>query len=473
MKRTALKFGLPFPAGRSSSHKLCLATLALLAPVAAVVLGGCSSSSSVANGAPPPTETSVTVGTKTNNLPTPPAQTTTNRYAGTDVTSNATSWNWTVSQPSASYNYEQQQGPNASSNGNSFGVIQNFGDFEFFADTLYLPYQFFGLNAELAGGVSIFQPTFGGFPSAGLVVGVPEQSSSCLAPDGKVTLDFIAIPPQQGSATPATDTLYGQTSLAYKNDEFTYGGTAQLAPGNSAAATNTIPFANSYCVQAGGGYGLQSATVTTGSATSAAGTTSSNAITYIGPTGTMVGVSTAITTATDADGTTTSTTGHAGFIGAVEPSAPVDLSMVTAGIYKGYNASTSVPQADPAYFGQTSAYVSSPTLTQTATSLVGGFEDFFTFAFSPTAQQTTGNVLIDFGTQDSNHNGSFPNATFTEPDPTNACPATQQSMGSDGATYCSFPVVALVSESYGKFAIFIVGPEPTAGKQLFYALVQD
>jgi hypothetical protein len=160
----------------------------------------------------------------------------------------------------------------------------------------------------------------------------------------------------------------------------------------------------------------------------------------------------------------------------VVPATPVSLPAVTAGTYKGFylNVGFNGGLGDPAYFGTSSGWVTSPVFTQTDSSLVGGFVDGYQWLYSglPTPA-VTGNIMINFGTQDSNHPGMFPSATITEQDLSNLCNVSQQSVGSDGNTYCTFPVVVMVGETYGKYEIFIAGPEPTVGAPLLYALVQD
>jgi hypothetical protein len=163
----------------------------------------------------------------------------------------------------------------------------------------------------------------------------------------------------------------------------------------------------------------------------------------------------------------------ADFIGMVQPASPIDLTTVTQGSYKGlYLQPGSGQPSNLAYFGDKSAWITTPVFQQTATSLIGGNEPAINLIYGPVAA-IPGTILIDFGAQDSSHPGLFPSATVNEPDPNDLCPAEQQSSGPNGMTYCTFPVSALIGESYGKYAIFIAGPEPTTSQPLFYALVQD
>jgi hypothetical protein len=160
-------------------------------------------------------------------------------------------------------------------------------------------------------------------------------------------------------------------------------------------------------------------------------------------------------------------------LGMVEPKSAIDLGNVTQGSYRGRILDSSgVYSYTLAYFGVASAWITTPVFTQTATSLVGASVSASSFANS-TAKKRTGNIVIDFGAQDSKHPGLFPKATITEPDSSNACPASLQSTGSDGNTYCTFPVAALIGQHYGKYAIFITGQEIPMGVPIFYVLMQD
>jgi hypothetical protein len=392
-------------------------------------------------------------------------QSTANRYAGLDVLANGGSWNWFIDSTNHSYNYQAQQGvASAGASVSSGGVFTQVGDFDFLSDTTSSPYTFAGLNAEISGGVAIFEQAFGGFPTGPLSIGVVQEQVGCLAPDGDMAINFLVIPgnPQALPYHASTDALYGNAKLNFQNGTFDYTSVAQFASGGASASTQMIPFSNSYCVQADAGYGIQSGV------TKLANGASESELTYLGDTGQLVSE----VYVTPANGGLTS---GIGVLALVEPSTAIDLSQVTAGSYRGvYSARSAASQyADPAYFGTKSSFVGSPIFPQTGTSLVGGYEDFFTLLFTNPAPAVPGNVLLDFGTQDASHNGLFPAATLKEQDPSNHCSSSQQSIGPDGLTYCTFPVTVLVGQSYGKFVIYIAGPEPTAGNALFYALVQD
>lgn len=421
--------------------------------VCAVALAGCgakgTASSSAASASP------VIVGAAKNSLPAPPAQTNVNRYSGIAVAGSAESWNWYISKPDQTYSYQPQLGvANQADSEPSAGIFSPVGDFEYLADDINYPFGLEGLNAEIPTGVSILEPSFAGNPSYSVVVGVTLPDTGCLAPNGAVTIDYLQIPGAASiSKTIATDTLYASADLGYKNGIFSYSNTQQFAIGGANASTSTIPFVDSYCVQAYAGYGIQSTPV------AAAGGESNSSLMYLGTSGVLAGA--------------ISGPNGGGVVGVVQPSAPIDLSAVTAGTYRGYydQDAESIYQ-DPAYFGVSSKWVVSPVFKQTSSSLVGGYVDFYTFEYTYPETPVTGNILIDFGAQDSSHPGLFPSASITEAN-TPSCPASKQSTGPDGNTYCTFPVAALIGKSYGKYVIFISGPELTTGYPLFYALVQD
>lgn len=420
----------------------------------AMALTGCgtkgTASSSTASGSP------VIVGAASNSLPAPPAQTTVNTYSGISVAGGSVaSWNWYISQPGKTYTYQEQGSvADESTTSKSSGIFSSVGEFEYLSDDLGPPFGLQGLNVEIPSAVSVFEQSYGGIPSYSLAVGVALPTGGCLAPNGTITIDYLQIPGVGSiSKTVATDALYASAGLSYRNGTFSYSKVQQFAIGGAAASTNTIPFVDSYCVQADAGYGMQSVSVPV------ADNAFQNQLAYLGTTGVLAGA----VTGPNGDG----------LVGIVQPSAPIDLASVTKGTYRGYyDQDGSNIYQDPAYFGATSKWVASPVFKQTGSSLVGGYVDFYTFEYTYPPAPATGNILINFGTQASGHPGLFPSATITEPN-TSSCPASKQSTGPDGNAYCTFPVAALIGESYGKYVIFISGPELTTGYPLFYALVQD
>jgi hypothetical protein len=426
----------------------------------AVALGGCGSSSHSTSSSSPSSGSPVIVGSQANSLPAPPPQSNANRYAGIDVASgNGGSWNWRISRPDRSYNYQQQQGV-LGAGSSSGGTFTSFGDFEYLADNTNAPYTFAGLDAEIDSGVAVFAEAFGGSPLPPLSVGVLQQGNGCLAPNGSVTINFLVVPYRTAVPpyNPSKDTIYGNTSLSYKDGVFSYSKVSELTVSGANASGFTFPFPDSYCIQGPAGYALQSVAAHGNNGTQ-------TMLAYLGATGGFVG------------GINSSGGGGSveGLVGMTEPKAPIDLSAVTAATYKGfyYSVSPSVSYPNPAYFGKKSRWIKPPVFAQTGTSLVGGNVDFNTFIFTNPASRIAASMIVDFGAQDSSHPGLFPSATVEEPDPSNLCKPSQQSTSLDGTTYCTFPVVALIGESYGKYAIFLSGPEPTVGAPLFYALVQD
>lgn len=456
-KESSMRFKLS--AAANSPHAALFSLLACT-----MILQGCGGSSSSSTGSQNNgSGATVIVGTNKNSLPSPPAQSNVNRYAGVDLIG-GTSWNWRISHPDHSYNYQLQQGVSSSgSSANSGGIFTSLGDLDDLADTINFPDNFAGFNTEIDSGVAIFQQAFGGFPlGPGFAAGVLQQQTGCLAPNGTVNISFLHTPVLPGPANtyhPLSDTLYGFATLGYSKGVFHYSNVTQTASGGAAASTNTVPFTDSYCTQALAGYGMQSTAVKQSG-------TMQDMLAYLGSTGVMVG---AIQTAS------ASGAGETSMVGMVEPSAPVDLAKVTAGSYRGFYIpiAPSSQNSDPAYFGVKSHWVTAPVFTQSSTSLVGSSEGFYTLLSTLPTPTVTGNMVIDFGAQDANHNGLFPAVNITEPDPTQQCPAAQESTGSDGNLYCTFPAAALIGEAYGKYFIFLAGPEATTKAALFYALIQD
>lgn len=418
-----------------------------------IALAGCGSSSS---SSAPVGGSPVIVGSQANSLPAPPAQSDVNRYVALDV-SGSVNLALRVSHPDTSYNYQQMTTVGLNSPVESGGVYTTVSDLLQMSDTTQTPYIFSGYAAEVEGGLALFEYGYGGGPyTPDFQIGVPVAQSGCLAPKGSVNFNFIQIPViPAGDITynATTDALYGYGSLGYENGVFSYSNVKQLASAGATASTNTVPFASSYCIQTLAGYGIESPT-------SAASKGSESTLVYLGPTGTIVGQSTLGSS-------------QSNFVGAVRPSSPVDLSSVTKASYKGFYIQQGSQQpSNPAYFGSTSPWIATPVFPQTGTSLIGANESPYNLLFGPVAP-IPGIILFDFGIQDSSHPGLFPSATIKEQDGSNLCPPAQQSIGPDGFTYCTFPVAALIAENYGKYAIFIAGPEPTTGFPLFYALVED
>jgi hypothetical protein len=423
----------------SSQPIIPLCLLAIMALSLAGCGAGGASSSSAASGSP------VILGTALNSLPAIPAQTNVNTYS-------APGWEWYISLPNRTYNYTTK-GPGGTALQPSAGIFSSVGDFEGLGDDfLGIPFGFDGLNVEIPSGVSLLQPAIEATSDDTLAVGVPLPATGCLAPNGTVTIDYLDFSSAiDGSKTVATDALYASAGLNYKDGTFSYSNAQQFALGGASASTNTIPFVDSYCIQSYSGYAIESTAVPVSS------TVSNTLLTYLGTSGVVVG----------------GINGGNSLVGIVEPSAPIDLSAVTAGSYRGFYYNTSSGSyPGPAYFGTKSEWVASPVFKQTGSSLVGGNTSFQTFAFTYPPLPVPGNILINFGTQDSSHPGLFPSATITEPSST-SCPASDQSTGLDDSAYCTFPVAALIGKSYGKYIIFVSGPELTTTTPLFYALVQD
>jgi hypothetical protein len=405
-------------------------------------------------------------------MPTPPPQTTVNRYAAPDVgvATNAVDLDLRISHPDNSYNYQQLGAAGSgAANAVSGGIFNNVSGLDYLAqtDTTLAPYTFAGFAVENMSDVSVLDYGYGGGPfTADFEVGVPAAQDGCIAPNGTVSFSLLRVPVATPLIyTPGSDSLYGSGKMTFKEGVFSYSDIQEFSAGGTNAATYATPFANSSCIESFDGYAIQS------EATHPTSSEADNMVVYMGPTGTFAG--NAYTSFLQTDGTY-SIPVRTGFLGVVHSAQPIDLSSVTQGNYKGFNLQPqSGSPGNPAFFGKTSMWVTSPVFEQGGGELVGGVESPFAVLFSNPPPQVTGNTRISFGAADSVESGLFPKAAITEPDPASMCPVAQQSTGSDGQVYCTFPVVALIEKSYGKFVIFIAGPEPTTGQSLFYALVQE
>jgi hypothetical protein len=439
--------------------------LVSLLAVAGALLIGCSNT-------PPPAGSPVTSGATSNTLPAPPAQANVNRYVALDlgVATNTVDLDLWISHQNNSYNY-QQLGAAGSGTANAIsgGIFTAVSDVDFLSQTdrTLAPYTFAGFAAENPSDVSLLAYGYGGGPyTPDFQIGVPVAQDGCIAPDGTVSFSFLRIPVATPlTYTPATDTLYGSAKLTYKKGAFSFSGIQESAIGGAAAANYKTPFASGNCIQSFDGYAIQT------QPTHPSASETDNMVLYLSPTGTFVAIINMSLLQQDG---TYANGGRTAFVGVVQSSQSIDLGKVTSGTYKGFNLQPqSASPANPAYFGITSRWVTAPVFQQSGGDLVGGFENPYNVLFTNPPLPVTGNIHILFGAADSTNPALFPNASITEPDPSAMCPVAQQSTGSDGNLYCTFPVVALIEQSYSKSAIFIAGPEPTTGQSLFYALVQD
>lgn len=424
-------------------------TLAAVTVANALFLAGCGGSSS-----------STGTGSRgTNSLPAPPAQSQDNTYVGLSMATN-TSTTFSVYQLSNSNSTFSAQNVSLNTAGgggqDSFGgIFITNGDFQVLVPTPNLSSPV-GYSTEIPSGVVVFNEAYSAsnVPSS---IGTPRQVNGCVQPDGSVTVDFLQIPGAWTTLSPSTDTLYGNTTLSYSNSAFHYTNLQQYAAGGAAATTNTVALPGALCTSTVEGYVMETpADATSGHAPS---------IATLSPTGILQLASTPQTGPPAYSGQR--------LLGMVEPKSAIDLGNVAQGSYRGRILDPSgVYSYTLAYFGVTSAWITTPVFTQTATSLVGASVSSNSFANS-TAKKRTGNIVIDLGAQDSKHSGLFPQAAITEADPSGLCSASIQSTGSDGNTYCTFPVAALIGQHYGKYAIFITGQEIPRGVPIFYVLMQD
>jgi hypothetical protein len=419
--------------------------LAAVTIASVLVLAGCGSSSSS------------TGSQVTNSLPTPPAQSQDNTYVGVSLdTANPTTFSiYQLSNSDSTFTAQNASKLSSTGGGSSSigGIFVSNGDFQALASSANLS-TVVGFSSEIPSGVVVFNDSYSTIPSS---LGTPRQVNGCIEPSGSVAVDFLALPFSFSAATPSTDTLYGNASMSYTKSTFHYMNLQQYAAGGATATTNTVALPDALCTSTVEGNVMESP--------ADAASSHAPSIATLSPTGILQVASTPQAGPPAYSGER--------LLGMVEPKSSVDLASVTQGSYRGRAVDpTGVKSYSLAYFGVASAWITSPVFTQTATSLVGASVSSTSF-INGTARKRTGNIMIDFGVQDSSHPGLFSKATITEPDSTNACPASLQSTGPDGNTYCTFPVAALIGEHYGKYIIFIVGQEIPKGVPMAYMLIQD
>lgn len=125
------------------------------------------------------------------------------------------------------------------------------------------------------------------------------------------------------------------------------------------------------------------------------------------------------------------------FVGAVEPTSPIDLSQLSGSTFLGVESTVSYTSLGAPNLTSFSASADS---SGTSEQLAGGV-----FPMNNPASTPGANVVIDLGTQDPTNNGYFPSATVTFSGSTSG-------MGFQAGV--PNPAYAIVSNAGGKYSIF-------------------
>ena len=144
-------------------------------------------------------------------------------------------------------------------------------------------------------------------------------------------------------------------------------------------------------------------------------------------------------------------------IGVIEPSSPLNTSSLMAASYAGFeydfdHASPQVPAPNlttiqPVYFSGSNA---------AKTQMVGGI-----FPNGDPTQTPGADIEVNLGAQDTKHNGLYPLAAVTIPDPNSECVNTPYGgTGASGSPTCTFRAVAVAGNPNGKYALFIAMENP-------------
>jgi hypothetical protein len=154
------------------------------------------------------------------------------------------------------------------------------------------------------------------------------------------------------------------------------------------------------------------------------------------------------------------------FVGLVAPSSALDTTSLAAGKYLGfmYESLPGNSQAPPT----ATQLVSFGTVTPgSGTMIIGGV-----FPKDDPSQTPASNITVNFGSESASQDGLYTGVAVTIPDTSTIAGTCAKNGGtsstsSSGALLCSFPAVAVAGNPTGKFAIFLIGQDPTQSNAPF------
>ena len=151
------------------------------------------------------------------------------------------------------------------------------------------------------------------------------------------------------------------------------------------------------------------------------------------------------------------------FIGVVAPSSALDTTSLAAGKYLGFVYESLLSTA-PNQNATTQLVSFGSGAAGSGTSMTGGV-----FPNDDPSQTPASNITVNFGTQSAGQNGLYTGVTVTIPD-TNTSRAGLANCANGGGTSgtapngsptCTFPAVAIAGNPQSKFAIFLIGQDPS------------
>ncbi len=147
-------------------------------------------------------------------------------------------------------------------------------------------------------------------------------------------------------------------------------------------------------------------------------------------------------------------------VGVIAPSSALDTTALVAGKYLGlmYDAPPAIVSGAPT---ETQLVSFGSAVAGSGTTMTGGV-----FPNDDPSQTPAANITVNFGAQSATQNGLYTGVTVTTPNTTgNVANCTKNGgtagTGANGSLTCSFQAVAIAGNPNNKFAIFLVGVDPT------------
>ncbi len=149
------------------------------------------------------------------------------------------------------------------------------------------------------------------------------------------------------------------------------------------------------------------------------------------------------------------------FVGVVAPSSALDTTSLAAAKYLGfmYEVLPNTPSVNQNLTTQIVSFGSA--VAGSGTTMTGGV-----FANDDPSQAPAANITVNFGSQSASQNGLYIGVTVTIPDTTTIAGTCANNGGipgksASGSPTCSFPAVAVAGNPQNKFAVFVIGQDPT------------
>lgn len=154
------------------------------------------------------------------------------------------------------------------------------------------------------------------------------------------------------------------------------------------------------------------------------------------------------------------------FVGVVAPSSALNTTSLAAGKYLGFEYE-SLPGTVNSVPVTTQLVSFGSVVVGSGTTITGGV-----FLNDDPSQTAASNITVNFGSQSTSQNGLYPTVTVTIPDTSTIAGTCAKNGGTPGKTasgglLCSFTAVAIAGNPLNKFAIFLIGQDPTQSNAPF------